>query len=95
MRCGKTITAGDFRIAGIASAKAHAFGKQIGPGGTMDCAVDASTTEQRVVGGVDDRIDLEGRDIGEDGIKRGHRQPSVRRSPTGGGATGTRPRFGL
>ena len=74
MRCGKAVAAGDFRVSGVAPAEAHALGEQIGPGGAMYRAVHTAASEQRVVGRVDDRVDLEGRDVGEDSVKRSHRR---------------------
>jgi hypothetical protein len=74
MRCRKAVAAGDFRVSGVAPAEAYALGEQIGPGGAMYRAVDTAASEQRVVGRVDDRIHLEGRDVREGGMERGHRQ---------------------
>jgi hypothetical protein len=88
MRCGKAIAAGDFRVSGVAPTEAHALGEQIGPGGAMYRPVDTAASEQRVVGRVDDRIHLEGRDVGEGGMERGHRQA---RKNVFDGSDGARP----
>jgi hypothetical protein len=52
----KPVTLGNFGIAGRAAAKRAAFGEQLRSGGAMDCAIDASSTEQRGICGVDDGI---------------------------------------
>ena len=43
-----------------------AFGQQFGPGRAMDRAIDAATAEQRSVRGVDDGVNAQGRDVGDD-----------------------------
>ena len=43
-----------------------AFGQQLRPGRTMDRAVDATTAKQRGVGSVDDGIDAQAGDVGDD-----------------------------
>jgi hypothetical protein len=54
----------------------------------VDRAVDTAASEQRVVSRIDDRVDLEGRDIGEDGMKRSHRRV---RQDVFDGSDGARP----
>ena len=53
----------DLRVAGVASAEEAAGGDELGTGGAVDGAVDASAAEERGVGGVDDRVDGELRDV--------------------------------
>ena len=46
-----------------------AFGEQLGPRRAMDRAVDAAPAEQGRVGGVDDGVNAQGCDIGDDGFE--------------------------
>jgi hypothetical protein len=62
----QTITLGDFRAAGLAAMERAAFGQQIRPGGAMDRAIDAATAEQRRVRGVDDGVNAQRRNVGDD-----------------------------
>ena len=62
----KAIAFGDFSVAGGAATKRAAFGKQLGTGGPMNRTIDAATTEQRRIGGVDDGVNAQCRDIGND-----------------------------
>jgi hypothetical protein len=43
-----------------------AFGKKLGSRGAMNRTIDAATAEQRAIRGVDDRVDAERRDVGDD-----------------------------
>ena len=61
----EAIAAGDLGGAGVAAAQGLAFGQQLRSGGAMDGAVDAAAAEQRGVGGVDDGVDVERRDVGD------------------------------
>ena len=56
----------DPRIAGFAPAELATGLEQPGACGPMDRAVDAAAALQRRVRGIDDRIDLERRDVGTD-----------------------------
>ena len=60
------ITSGDFGVAGVAAVQCAAFGKQFGPRGPMDRAIDAAPAKERRIGGVDDGINAQCRDIGDD-----------------------------
>ena len=62
----QTIASGDFGVAGLAAVERAAFGKKLRPGGAMDRAVDAAAAEQRRIGGVDDGVNAQGRDVGDD-----------------------------
>jgi hypothetical protein len=64
------IAARDLGVAGGATAERAAFGEQVGARGAMNRAVDATATEQRGIGGVDDRINGERRDVGDDDLER-------------------------
>jgi hypothetical protein len=61
----QAVTAGDAGFAWGTAAEAPALGQQFRTGGAMDGAVDPAAAEQRPVGGVDDRIDRERRDVGD------------------------------
>jgi hypothetical protein len=56
----KIIIANDTSLAPGTTADPSAFSKQFGPGGPMDLAVD---TQQRFIGRIDDRIDVDAGDI--------------------------------
>ena len=59
----QTIAAGDFRLAGGATAQGPALRQQIGAGGAMNGAVHTAATQQRRVGGIHDGIDIERGDV--------------------------------
>ncbi len=62
------VTAGDPGIAGVAAAERFTFGEQFGTGRAMDRTVDTAAAEQGGVGGVDDRVDGERGDVGDDDL---------------------------
>jgi len=62
----EVVAAGDPGFAGRAAAEGAAFGQQPGPGGAMDGAVHPAAAPQRLVGGVDDGVDVQRRDVGRD-----------------------------
>jgi hypothetical protein len=53
---GEPVAHGDLGVAGFAAAKRAAFGEQLGPGGAVDGAIDATAAEQRGIRGVDNRV---------------------------------------
>lgn len=55
----QTIPAGNFRFARMATAKCSALRKQFGSGCAMNRAVDSASAEQRGVGRVHNRVDVE------------------------------------
>ena len=59
------VAAGDLGGTGVAAAQRLALGQELGSGGAMDGAVDAAAAEQRPVGGIDDGVDVERRDVGD------------------------------
>ena len=60
---GQVITAGDFRLAGFATGARTAFGKQFRSRRAVNRSIDTTTTEERRVCRVHDRIDRELCDI--------------------------------
>ena len=64
----QAVALGDFGVAGGAAAQPTAFGQQFGAGGAMNRAIDATAAEQRGVRRIDDGIDIERRDIGDDNV---------------------------
>ena len=56
----------DFGVAGFAAMEGSAFGQKFGAGGAVNRAVDAAPAEQARIGGVDDGVNAQGRDIGDD-----------------------------
>src|SRR5690606_1751802 len=57
------VAPGDAHLAGRAAAEAPALLEQLGTRGAVDRAVDAASTEERRIRGVDDRVDGERRDV--------------------------------
>ena len=60
------VTLRDFDVAGLAAAEGAALGKKLRPGGTMDRAVDAAPAKQGRIGGVDDGVNAQAGDVGND-----------------------------
>jgi hypothetical protein len=60
------ITPGDFGIARGTAIERAAFRKQLRPGRPMDRTIHAATAKQRTVRGVDDSVNAQCRDIGDD-----------------------------
>src|SRR5688572_27075618 len=54
------------RLASATAAQRAAFGEQFRPGGAVDGAVHAAASEQGRVGGIDEGVNVEGRDVGDD-----------------------------
>jgi len=66
----------ELRVAGRAAPQRLAGVEQGGARGPVDRAVDAAAAEEAPVGGVDDRVDRERRDVGPERLKAGgHRRP--------------------
>ena len=59
----------DLGVAGSAATERTARGQQLRPGRTMDGAVDAAATQQRAVRRIDDRIDSQRGNIGDDDLE--------------------------
>ena len=60
----QAVAARDSRLAGRAAAERAAFGEQFRSGGAVNRAIDAAAAQQRRVRRVDDRVDVERRDVG-------------------------------
>src|SRR3984957_21161466 len=60
------VTLGELGVTSFAAAERAAFLEERWAGGPVDCTVNPATTEKRRVGGVDDGIDAQGRDVGDD-----------------------------
>src|SRR6478752_4408927 len=60
------VALGDLGVAGLAAAEGAAFGKKLHSGGTVDRTIHAAPAEQGRVGGVDDGVNAEGCDVGND-----------------------------
>ena len=58
------ISFGDLGIAGFAAVERAAFGQQLGPGSIMDGAIDATPAEERRVRGIDDGVNAQRGDVG-------------------------------
>jgi len=66
MTCRQTICRGDFGAAGLAAAERAALFEKLRPGGTMDGSINPTASEQRGVRGVDDGVNTQGRNVGND-----------------------------
>src|SRR5262245_28368271 len=85
------VTGRDARLAGRAPAEQAAFIEQSGAGGAVDGPVHAAAAEQRGVGGVDDRVDTERRDVAPDELQPiGHPGIVARSASASGGRSGGR-----
>ena len=59
------VAGGDLGIAGLATMEPAAFLEQFWSSSTVDRAIDPAAAQKRRVGGVDDGINAQGRDIGD------------------------------
>jgi len=66
MPCRQAIPPGDLGAAGLAAMERAALGEKRGPGRAVDRTIHAATAEQRPVGGVDDGVNAQCRDVGDD-----------------------------
>jgi hypothetical protein len=79
MPCRQLMTPGDFGVAGFAATERTAFCQQIWSRRAVDRAVDATAAKQRGVGGVDNGIDAQAGDVGDDDLQP--RRAELARSP--------------
>ena len=63
------ITPGDLGVTGGAAMERAALGQQFGPGRAMDRAIDAATAEQRAIRRVDDGVNAQRRDVGNEDLE--------------------------
>ena len=62
---GRQVVAGcDLRLTGFAATQLAAGLKQFGSGRAVDGTIDTATAQQRLVGGIDDGVHGQGRDVG-------------------------------
>jgi len=62
------ITLRDFSVAGLAAMERSAFHQQLRPGRPVDRTIDTPAAKQRGVGGVDDGVNAQSRDVGDDNL---------------------------
>ena len=67
--CRQPIAPGDFGVAGFAATQRAAFCQQLRSRRAVDRAVDATAAKQRGVGGVDNGIDMQAGDVGDDDLE--------------------------
>ena len=67
--CRKPIAFGDLGVAGRAAMQHAALGEQFRAGGAMDRAIDAAPAKERRVGRVDDGVNAQCGDVGNDDFK--------------------------
>jgi hypothetical protein len=60
----------DLGVAGRAAAQCQALRKQLGPGRAVNGPIDAAAAKQRIVGGVNNGVDIQRRDVGDDDVQR-------------------------
>jgi hypothetical protein len=60
---------GDLGVAGLAAMQRAAFDQQLRPGRAMDRAIDAAAAEQRGIRGVDDGVNAQACDVGNDNFQ--------------------------
>jgi hypothetical protein len=80
----------DLGAAGLAAPQRTAFGQKLGAGGTMDRAVDATPSQQRRICGVDDGVNAQAGDVGDDDFQP-RRADLARRQAQAAGAESVTP----
>jgi hypothetical protein len=66
---GQAVAPGQARLAGRAAAEGAALGQQLGAGRAVDGPVHTAAAEEAVIGGVDDGVNGELRDVGLDSLE--------------------------
>jgi len=64
----QAISLRDLGVTGFATVQHPAFDGEFGSGSTMDRAVNTAATQQRAIGGVDDGVNAQCRDVGNDDL---------------------------
>jgi hypothetical protein len=59
----ETVTGGDFRLSGFAATKLATLIEQPGPGRSMNGPIHTPATKQRLIGRIDNRVDVQWRDV--------------------------------
>jgi hypothetical protein len=65
----QAVASGDLGFAGSAAAKRAAFGEQLQASRAMDRAINAATAQERSIGRIDDGVNAECGDVGNDDLK--------------------------
>src|SRR3954453_2368821 len=65
----QTVALGDFGVSGGAAVELTAYGQQFRPSSSMDRAVDTATAQQRRVGRVDDGVNAQCSNVGNDNFQ--------------------------
>jgi len=87
---GKPVRQGDFGPTGFAAVKRAAFGEKAGASSAMDRAIDATPTKQGSVRGVDNGVNAQSRDVGDDDFQPRVADPARRKTQAeAAAATGT------
>jgi hypothetical protein len=63
------ISFGDFGAAGLTAIQRPAFGEKFGSRGAVDRPIDTAAAEERGVRSVDDGVNAQGRDVGNDNLE--------------------------
>ena len=75
----EAISSGDLGVARLAATELAAFGQQLRPSRIVDRAVDTAAAQQRAVRSVDDGVNAQCRDVGNDDLDP--RRADLERSP--------------
>ena len=68
---GQSISRGNFGPARLAATERATFIEEVGTGGPMDRTVDAPASEQGRICGVDDGVNAQSRDVGDEDFQPG------------------------
>jgi hypothetical protein len=77
---GKSIAPRDLGIARRTAAQLTALGEKFGSSGAMDRAIDTASTQERRIGCVDDGVNAQGRNVGNDDFEARVAQPARHRT---------------
>ncbi len=76
MSRAQTVALRDLGIAGRTSPERPALGQKLGTGSVVDCAINAASAKERRICGVDDGVNAECRDVGDDNLELGAADPA-------------------
>ncbi len=74
--CKQPMSFGDFGIAGGAALKLATFGQKLRSCPAVDCTIHAAAAEQRCIRGVDDGVNAQARDVGDDDFEPRRADPA-------------------